>query len=43
MTTELGGNAPVIIFADAPLEQAINGVAFGARGGQTCISASVSC
>lgn len=38
---ELGGNAPVLVFADADLEQAVNGVAFGAfvASGQTCISA----
>ncbi len=26
---ELGGNAPVLVFADADLAQAVNGVAFG--------------
>lgn len=38
---ELGGNAPVVVFDDADLEQAVNGVAFGAfvASGQTCISA----
>lgn len=38
---ELGGNAPVLIFDDAHLEQAVNGVAFGAfvASGQTCVSA----
>jgi len=41
VTTELGGNAPVIVFDDAHLEQSVNGVAFGAfvASGQTCISA----
>lgn len=38
---ELGGNAPVVVFDDADLDQAVNGVAFGAfvASGQTCISA----
>ena len=38
---ELGGNAPVIVFDDADVAQAVNGVAFGAfvASGQTCISA----
>lgn len=38
---ELGGNCPVIIFPDADVEEAVNGVAFGAyvASGQTCVSA----
>jgi len=38
-TTELGGKAPVLIFADAGVERAVNGAAFGAfiAAGQTCI------
>ena len=38
---ELGGNCPVIVFADTDLEEAVNGVAFGAflASGQTCVSA----
>jgi len=41
VTTELGGNAAVMVFEDAQLEAAVNGVAFGAfiASGQTCISA----
>jgi hypothetical protein len=31
---ELGGNAPVLVFADADLAQAVNGVAFG----NTCLT-----
>ena len=38
---ELGGNAPVLVFEDADLEEAVNGVAFAAfvASGQTCVSA----
>ncbi|KAJ1461479.1 aldehyde dehydrogenase domain-containing protein [Pelagophyceae sp. CCMP2097] len=38
---ELGGNAPVLVFDDVDLEEAVNGVAFGAfvAAGQTCVSA----
>lgn len=38
---ELGGNAPVLIFADADIDEAVNGAAFGAfvASGQTCVSA----
>ena len=40
---ELGGNCPVLIFDDTDLEEAVNGVAFGAyvANGQTCVSAKV--
>lgn len=38
---ELGGNAPVLVFDDADVEEAVNGVAFAAfvASGQTCVSA----
>lgn len=38
---ELGGNCPVIVFADCDVTEAVNGVAFGAfvASGQTCVSA----
>lgn len=38
---ELGGNAPVLVFEDADVEEAVNGVAFAAfvATGQTCVSA----
>ena len=38
---ELGGNAPVLVFEDADVEEAVNGVAFAAfvASGQTCVSA----
>jgi acyl-CoA reductase-like NAD-dependent aldehyde dehydrogenase len=41
-TTELGGKAPVIVFADAGLERAVAGAAFAAfiAAGQTCICGS---
>jgi acyl-CoA reductase-like NAD-dependent aldehyde dehydrogenase len=41
-TTELGGKAPVIVFADAGLERAVSGAAFAAfiAAGQTCICGS---
>jgi acyl-CoA reductase-like NAD-dependent aldehyde dehydrogenase len=41
-TTELGGKAPVIVFADAGLERAVAGACFGAfiAAGQTCICGS---
>eukprot|EP00762_Andalucia_godoyi_P008317 ANDGO_07323.mRNA.1 NAD/NADP-dependent betaine aldehyde dehydrogenase len=40
-TCELGGSAPVLVFADADIDQAVNGVLFGAfiASGQTCIAA----
>lgn len=39
---ELGGKAPVVVFADADIEAAVNGVAFGAfvASGQTCVAAT---
>jgi phenylacetaldehyde dehydrogenase len=38
---ELGGNAPVLVFDDVDMEEAVNGVAFAAfvASGQTCVSA----
>ncbi|KAF4619381.1 hypothetical protein D9613_005117 [Agrocybe pediades] len=41
-TAELGGKAPVIVFEDADLLSAVNGVAFSAfvASGQTCVSGS---
>ncbi len=41
-TLELGGKSPNIVFADAPLEAAVNGVAAGifASGGQSCVAGS---
>ncbi len=39
---ELGGKAPAVVFADADVEAAVNGVAFGAfvASGQTCVAAT---
>ncbi|PPJ56164.1 hypothetical protein CBER1_09182 [Cercospora berteroae] len=41
-TAELGGKAPVIVTANANLELAVNGVAFGSfiASGQTCVAAT---
>ena len=41
-TTELGGKAPVIVFADSGVERAVSGASFGAfiAAGQTCICGS---
>ena len=41
-TAELGGKAPILVFNDATLEQAVNGIAFGAfvASGQTCVAAT---
>ncbi|KJA29902.1 hypothetical protein HYPSUDRAFT_60748 [Hypholoma sublateritium FD-334 SS-4] len=39
-TAELGGKAPIIVFEDADIENAVNGVAFASfvASGQTCVS-----
>jgi len=39
-TLELGGKTPVLVFADAPLEEAVAGALFSAfvAAGQTCVS-----
>ncbi|MPZ86515.1 MAG: aldehyde dehydrogenase family protein [Nitriliruptorales bacterium] len=39
-TLELGGKTPVLVFADAPIDQAADGAAFGGfiGAGQTCIA-----
>ncbi|KAJ7490312.1 aldehyde dehydrogenase [Mycena galericulata] len=39
-TAELGGKAPVVVFGDADITSAVNGVAFAAfvASGQTCVS-----
>ncbi|KAF9478167.1 aldehyde dehydrogenase [Pholiota conissans] len=39
-TAELGGKAPIVVFDDADIESAINGVAFASfvASGQTCVS-----
>ncbi|KAH7105477.1 aldehyde dehydrogenase [Auriculariales sp. MPI-PUGE-AT-0066] len=39
-TAELGGKAPALVFADADLETAVNGVTFASfiASGQTCVS-----
>lgn len=41
-TAELGGKAPVVVFEDADIAAAVNGVAFAAfiASGQTCVSAT---
>jgi phenylacetaldehyde dehydrogenase len=41
-TLELGGKTPVLVFADAQLEEAVKGCAFGGfiAAGQTCIAGS---
>ncbi|GMI19732.1 hypothetical protein TrRE_jg2385 [Triparma retinervis] len=40
LMTELGGKAPMVVFNDADIEQAINGTVFGSfiATGQTCIA-----
>jgi len=40
VTTELGGKSPVIVFDDAGLERAVNGIAFAGfvATGQTCVA-----
>ena len=42
VTAELGGKTPVVVFDDADLSDAVNGVAFGGfvAAGQTCIAGS---
>ncbi|CCC07831.1 unnamed protein product [Sordaria macrospora k-hell] len=41
-TAELGGKAPLVVFNDADLNAAVNGIAFGAfiASGQTCVAAT---
>lgn len=41
-TAELGGKAPLVVFEDAEVDVAVNGIAFGAfvASGQTCVAAT---
>jgi acyl-CoA reductase-like NAD-dependent aldehyde dehydrogenase len=41
-TAELGGKAPLVVFKEAQLDAAVNGIAFGAfvASGQTCVAAT---
>jgi acyl-CoA reductase-like NAD-dependent aldehyde dehydrogenase len=41
-TAELGGKAPVLVFKEAALDVAVNGIAFGSfiASGQTCVAAT---
>jgi acyl-CoA reductase-like NAD-dependent aldehyde dehydrogenase len=41
-TAELGGKAPLVVFEDANIEVAVNGIAFGSfiASGQTCIAST---
>jgi acyl-CoA reductase-like NAD-dependent aldehyde dehydrogenase len=41
-TAELGGKAPLVVFEQADLQAAVNGIAFGAfvASGQTCVAAT---
>ncbi|KAI0438184.1 aldehyde dehydrogenase [Xylaria telfairii] len=41
-TAELGGKAPLVVFASADLQAAVNGIAFGSfiASGQTCIAST---
>ncbi|KAJ4352341.1 uncharacterized protein N0V89_007689 [Didymosphaeria variabile] len=41
-TAELGGKAPLIVFEDASIDAAVNGIAFGSfiASGQTCVAAT---
>ncbi|KAF2738953.1 aldehyde dehydrogenase-like protein [Polyplosphaeria fusca] len=41
-TAELGGKAPLIVFGEANIEAAVNGIAFGSfiASGQTCVAAT---
>lgn len=41
-TAELGGKAPIVVFENADIDAAVNGIAFGAfvASGQTCVAAT---
>lgn len=41
-TAELGGKAPLVVFKEADIDVAVNGIAFGAfvASGQTCVAAT---
>ncbi|KAJ5094959.1 Aldehyde dehydrogenase C-terminal [Penicillium argentinense] len=41
-TAELGGKAPLLVFADANVQAAVNGIAFGSyiASGQTCVAST---
>lgn len=41
-TAELGGKAPVVVFKEADIDAAVNGISFGAfiASGQTCVAAT---
>lgn len=41
-TAELGGKAPLVVFKEADVDAAVNGIAFGAfiASGQTCVAAT---
>lgn len=41
-TAELGGKAPLVVFEQADIDSAVNGIAFGAfiASGQTCVAAT---
>lgn len=41
-TAELGGKAPLVVFKEADIDMAVNGIAFGAfvASGQTCVAAT---
>ncbi len=41
-TAELGGKAPLVVFGEADVDAAVNGIAFGAfvASGQTCVAAT---
>ncbi|KPM43242.1 hypothetical protein AK830_g3326 [Neonectria ditissima] len=41
-TAELGGKAPLVVFQEADVDAAVNGIAFGAfvASGQTCVAAT---